>query len=171
MTKRFHPVAILWLVVMWILLWGDLSIGNLIAGLILAFFITSALPMPVVSLPVYSIHWPKLFWLMLNFHKDLILSSVRVARIALRRAPQPPAAIVRLPFDIHDDLIFAFGVALLNLQPGGTVTNIIMQERAIVVHLLDGSSESTIAREIAGIEKLQTDLKAIFPHARAVQPA
>lgn len=168
MIKRVHPLAILWLIVMWILLWGDLSLGNLLAGLCLALFITMALPLPEVPVHMRTIRWFKLFKLMVSFHRDLVLSSIRVAIIALQRSPQPPAAIVKLPFAINDDLIFSFGVSLLNLQPGGTVTDIILQERAIVVHFLDGSSESTIAREIANVEKLQEDLLEIFPHARAV---
>lgn len=168
MIKRVHPFAVLWLVLMWILLWGELSIGNLVAGIGLALFITMVFPLPEVPVHIRTIRWLKLFKLLVIFHRDLIISSIRVAIIALRRAPQPPAAIVKLPFDIHDDLIFSFGVSLLNLQPGGTVTDLILQERAIVVHFLDGHSETAIAREIVNVEKLQQDLLEIFPYARAV---
>ncbi|MDO4686260.1 MAG: Na+/H+ antiporter subunit E [Corynebacterium sp.] len=160
--NRVRPLAILWLTAMWVLMWGELSLGNFLAGLLLALLITFALPLPKLPVNVGKVRWIPLIGLLANFIWDLIASSLKVAWIALRPSPQPPAALVRVPMRVPDDLVFAFAVGILNLQPGGTVSDFDLERQELTVHLLDGSSHSAIQREIANIQKLETRLNSIF---------
>lgn len=160
--SRFRPLAIVWLTAMWILMWGEFSIGNFVGGLALALLITLGLPLPKLPVAAKTIRWLQLLRLLTNFSWQLVVSSCNVAWIALRRTEQPPAALVRVPMRVADDLVFSFAIGLLNLQPGGTVSDFDLDKRELTVHLLDGSSHAAIEREINNINQLETRLNDIF---------
>ena len=160
--SRFRPVSIIWLTLMWILLWGELSLGNFLAGLLLALLITFGLPLPKLPVAVARIRWLPLGWLALTFCWQLVASSCHVAWIALRRTEQPPAALVRVPMRVADDLVFSLAVGILNLQPGGSVSDFDLDNQELTVHLLDGSSHATVEREIKNINQLEARLNQIF---------
>lgn len=160
--SRVRPFSILWLTIMWVLMWGELSIGNVAAGFFLAVLITFSLPLPKLPVNVQKIRWVPLLGLLLEFCKDLVFSSLHVAWIAMRSSPQPPAAFVKVPMRVADDLVFAFAVGILNLQPGGTVSDFDLDTQEITVHLLNGSSQKAIEREISNINQLETRLNQIF---------
>ena len=92
----------------------------------------------------------------------MLASSCHVAWIALRRTEQPPAALVRVPMRVADDLVFSLAVGILNLQPGGSVSDFDLDNRELTVHLLDGSSHATVEREIKNINQLEARLNQIF---------
>ncbi|MEZ2122713.1 MULTISPECIES: Na+/H+ antiporter subunit E [unclassified Corynebacterium] len=160
--RRFRPQAVLWLTFMWALLWGEFSAGNLLAGLGIGVAVTLLLPLPSMPGSGTGVRWPALLRLAGRFSIDLVASSVKVAVIALRPAPVPPGAIIIVPMRVQEDLVFSFAVTLLNLQPGGTVTDLDIADRKLTMHLIDGSSTGVVEREIRRIAQLERRLIHIF---------
>lgn len=160
--RRFRPLSIAWLTVMWVTLWGQISWGNVIAGVLVGLAITLLLPLPTLPTQGIRIHWLSLCGLLARYAGELVTSSLHVAWIALRRKEQPPSAIVQVPMNVPEDLVFSFAVTLLNLLPGGMVTDLDIHNRMLTVHLLDGSSTAAIDREIARIGSLEDSLNRIF---------
>ncbi|MCK7638389.1 Na+/H+ antiporter subunit E [Corynebacterium pygosceleis] len=160
--RRFRPQSVLWLTFMWALLWGEFSVGNIIAGLAVALGVTLLLPLPSIPGSGSGIRPGALLGLAGRFSVDLVASSVKVAVIALRPAPVPPGAIIVVPMRVQEDLVFSFAVTLLNLQPGGTVSDLDIADRKLTVHLIDGSSTKVIDREIERIARLERRLIHIF---------
>ncbi|MBN9645123.1 Na+/H+ antiporter subunit E [Corynebacterium mendelii] len=160
--RRFRPVSIIILAAMWVLLVGQLTIGNVAAGLMLSLAVTMLLPLPAMPVDGITVRIIPLMALLAEFAADMITSSIHVAAIAVRPSPQPPAAFVVVPMRVRDDLIFSLAVTMLNLQPGGTVTDLSVADRSLTLHLLDGSSPKAIDRAVGRIEKLEKQLITIF---------
>lgn len=167
--RRFRPVSIVILAAMWVLLVGELSIGNVAVGIILAVAVTMLLPLPAMPVDGITVQVVPLIRLLVRFTADMVTSSLHVAAIALRPAPQPSAAFVVVPMRVRDDLIFSLAVTMLNLQPGGTVTDLSVADRTLTLHLLDGSSPTAIDSAVNRIAALEKQLITIFetPPARA----
>ncbi|MDO5731461.1 Na+/H+ antiporter subunit E [Corynebacterium sphenisci] len=145
-VRRARPSALMfaWLVAMWLLLWGEATAANLLSGVAVAAAVSLALPMPRVPVRAIDVHWPAMATLAATFAIDFTRASLSVAWLAVRRADPPPSAIVRTPMRTRDDLTLATAVALINLQPGGIVTDIDKCAGMLTMHILDGSSTGRI---------------------------
>lgn len=160
--NRFRPWFIVWLTFMWILLMGEASWGNFFAGLALAVLIVLALPLPPVPRTGSKIRWGKLIAFIFEWLWDLILASAKVAWLALRPAPPPKNAIVRVPMRVGSDLLMYLATSAYNLQPGGSVTDIDLANREWTIHVLDARNEEALEREIANVAKLEHQMIEIF---------
>lgn len=147
---------------MWNVLYGEFSWGNTIAGFILGLIIVLGLPLPQMPVSTLKIRWLPLINLLLFFTADLVVSSLRVSWLAIRPAPQPPSAIIEVPMQVQEDVVFTLAIALLNLTPGGTVTDIDTRGRKLTMHILDARSPEAIAEAERDVEKLEKSLIAIF---------
>lgn len=145
-VRRARPSALMfaWLVAMWLLLWGEATAANVLSGVAVAAAVSLALPMPRVPVRAIDVKWPAMATLAATFAIDFTRASLSVAWLAVRRADPPPSAIVRTPMRTRDDLTLATAVALINLQPGGIVTDIDKRTGMLTMHILDGSSTGRI---------------------------
>lgn len=160
--NRFHPAFVAWLTLMWILLMGELSWGNLIAGALLGTLVVVLLPLPPVPRHARKISWGKLAAFVLEWFRDLLVASVKVAWLALRRQAQPKNAILRVPMRVSSEMVMYLAVCAYNLQPGGTVTDIDLANREWTIHVLDANTPADIEREIANVAKLERQMIEIF---------
>ena len=161
--------VICWLILVWVLLWGTLSAANVLSGLAVALLITLLLPLPAV--PVEGrVHPLSLLRLIATVFYYLILSSVQVASLALRRKP-PLSAVMRAHVGVKSDLVLALAVNIFNLIPGTIVLEIDTARRALYMHVIDIGSERAVAqfyRQISVIEQL---LIASFERGADWRPA
>ncbi|AKK04013.1 Na+/H+ antiporter subunit E [Corynebacterium epidermidicanis] len=162
LRRRLHPWSVVWIVFMWNVLSGEFSWGNTIAGFLVAVVVILGLPLPQLPVSALRIRWLPLLQLVVIFAWDLLVSSLRVSWLAIRPQPQPPSAIVTVPMRVQEDLVFAFAVALLNLTPGGTVTDLDIANRMLTMHILDARSTAVLDKTIASIATLERLLIRIF---------
>lgn len=94
------------------------------------------------------------FVLSLIFVRELLLSSIVVARAAFAREVQVWPAIIAVPVDLKTDLGVAMVANLISLTPGTTSLHASPDGSVLYVHCLDGLEDKAI---IAGI-------KANFEH-------
>ena len=162
--------VLIWLILVWILLWGDFSAANVASGLVIALVITVLLPLPPV--PVEGrVHPLSLLRLIVLVAWYLVWSSAQVAWLAIRPGPPPRTAVLRAHLGLKSDLVLALAVNVINLIPGSIVLEIDQVRRMIYVHVIDVSSERSVAqfhRQVAQVEKL---LIAAFEREQHWRPA
>jgi len=148
--------TLIWLMMVWILLWGNISVANIIGGLAVALVITILLPLPPV--PVEGrVHPISLLHLIIWVAWYLVLSSTKLALLAIKPGPLPVTAVLRAHLNIKSDLVLALAVNIINLIPGTIVLEIDQVRRMIYVHVIDVSSERAVDefyRQVAQVEKL-----------------
>ncbi len=148
--------TLIWLTMVWILLWGNISVANIISGLAVALVITILLPLPPV--PVEGrVHPISLLHLIIWVAWYLVLSSTKLALLAIKPGPPPVTAVLRAHLNIKSDLVLALAVNIINLIPGTIVLEIDQVRRMIYVHVIDVSSERAVDefyRQVAQVEKL-----------------
>ena len=101
----------------------------------------------------------------------LVWSSAQVAWLAIKPGPPPRTAVLRAHLGLKSDLVLALAVNVINLIPGSIVLEIDQVRRMIYVHVIDVSSERTVAqfhRQVAQVEKL---LIAAFEREQHWRPA
>jgi multicomponent Na+:H+ antiporter subunit E len=148
--------VLVWLTLVWILLWGTVSAANILSGLAVALIITLLLPLPPVPIEgrVHPISLLRLAGLVGWY---LVLSSLQLARLAVKPGPQPLSAVLRAHMAIKSDLVLALAVNIINLTPGTIVLEIDQVRRMIYVHVIDVGSDRAVNRfyrQIAQIERL-----------------
>lgn len=161
-ARNARPSALmfLWIVVVWLLLWGELSIGNAVAGVVVALIVTLVFPMPRIPVRQIRINWFAMISMFFVWAWEFASASVSVAWLAVRRADPPMSAIVKFRLYTHEELTIASTVALINLQPGGLVTDIDTANQEYTMHILDASSTGRLDYTIDQINQL---------HARVIK--
>ncbi|MEO3758752.1 Na+/H+ antiporter subunit E [Mycobacterium sp. B14F4] len=161
--------VICWLILVWVLLWGTLSAANVLSGLAVALLITVLLPLPAV--PVEGrVHPLSLLRLIATVFYYLILSSVQVASLALRRKP-PLSAVMRAHVGVKSDLVLALAVNIFNLIPGTIVLEIDTARRALYMHVIDIGSDRAVAQFYRQIRVIEQLLIASFERGADWRPA
>ncbi|RAI02347.1 sodium:proton antiporter [Acuticoccus sediminis] len=83
------------------------------------------------------------------FLRELVVSSVAVARTVLSADAQPRSAIIAVPLDVRTDAGITTLANCVTLTPGTTALHVSEDRRTLFVHVLDTVSESEV---VAGIK-------------------
>lgn len=86
--------------------------------------------------------------LLLIFPKELLLSSIAVARAAFARDPKVAPAIIAVPIALKTDLGIAALANLVSLTPGTTSLHVNDERSTLYVHCLDAPSAERIVEDI-----------------------
>lgn len=163
-ARNARPSALmfLWIVVVWLLLWGELTLGNIVAGVVVALIVTLLFPMPRIPVRRIRINWVAMISMFFVWAWEFSMASVSVAWLAVRRADPPMSAIVKFRLYTHEELTIASTVALINLQPGGLVTDIDTSNQEYTMHILDASSTGRLDHTIDQINHLHAQVIKAF---------
>ena len=164
--NRFRPTFVAFLTIMWVLLQNELTWGNVVAGMVLGTLVVVLLPLPPLPRSGNRIHWGKLVVFAVRWFGDLIVASVKVSWLALRRADPPRSAILKVPMRVSNELVLYLATCAYNLQPGGTVSDVDIANREWTIHVLDAGTPDAIAREIDHVRKLERQMIDIFESRR-----
>lgn len=82
------------------------------------------------------------------FLRELVKSSVAVARAAFARHPQTGSAIIAMPIDLRTDLGIAVLANLVTLTPGTCSLHVSRDRRTLYVHALDAPDPAAIVADI-----------------------
>ncbi len=86
--------------------------------------------------------------LALLFLRELVMSSVSVARSALARDISLTPAIIRVPLELRSDLGVTVVANLVSLTPGTTTLHVSDDRRHLYVHCLDAPAQEAVVRSI-----------------------
>lgn len=167
MTRRWalRVWSVAWLVGVWILLWGNISVANILSGLAVSLLITFLLPLPVVPIEG-RLHPLSLAKASLVVGRNLVVSSLQLAWLALKPGSPPRSAVLRVALALKSDLVLALAVHAINLTPGTMVLEIDRDRRLVYIHVLDVGSPRAINRFYDQIAQLERLLIAAFERNR-----
>jgi multicomponent Na+:H+ antiporter subunit E len=145
-----------WLILVWNLLWGSVTAANILSGAAVALVVTLLLPLPEV--PVEGLVHPfSLLRLALLIGRDLVLSSLQVAWLAIRPGHAPLSAVLRVRMAVKSDLVLALAANIITLTPGSIVLEIDQERRLIYMHVIDVGSDRALNRfyrQMSSLERL-----------------
>ena len=125
-----------WLTLVWVLLWGEFSVGNILAGLVVSVAIIRVFPLPPIDF-AGRVHPWRLAVLVYAFFRDLVLSSIQVARIVLRFGHQPVKSILVVPMRTRSELALMLTSEIVSLVPGSLLIEIAREDWTIQIHVLE----------------------------------
>lgn len=82
------------------------------------------------------------------FVKELLLSSISVARAAFARKPSVSPAIIAVPINLRTDLGVATVANLVTLTPGTTALHVSADRSILYVHCLDAPTAEAVVNDI-----------------------
>ncbi len=132
----------IWLVLLWMLLWGQLTWLAVLTGIVVAVVVTSVFRLPPAELSGRL----NIFWLVvfaLQFVWELVLGALQVSWYALGPGT-PPAAIVKAPLRVDDDLVMTMVAVATSLVPGTTVIESDRGRRVLYLHAIGVSSDAQL---------------------------
>ena len=96
-----------------------------------------------------------------HFFVQLVLSGLITAWLIVRRRNTQASGLARIPFeDLNETGVAVLG-CLLTLTPGTTALDIDMQERTLLIHLLDATHPERTASKIR--RRFEIPLRRLFP--------
>ncbi len=140
---RIRPLSILGMTTVWALLWGSVSPLILVSGAVLAWVVDVVFPLP-------PIHWDgrlhPLGFVKLVGHLlwDLVVSSLRLVRLAFLPEVRLDAGIVRVDLHSDDDLYQVAVAQLISLVPGTVVVEVVRHPRRLYLHALELHDDAAV---------------------------
>jgi len=90
----------------------------------------------------------KLSILVVVFLKELVLSSLAVARAALGREINSASAIIAVPVDLQTDIGVAMLANFITLTPGTTSLHVSDDRKTIYIHVLNAPAPDEVIADI-----------------------
>lgn len=154
-----HPrlAFVLWM--LWLVLARSLGPGHVLLGALLGFGLPVALRRVIPDLP--PVRRPLRFAAYLALVTwDVLVSNVRVAKLALgpRSALRP--ATVEVPLDVGDPVVASILAATVTLTPGTVSVALDTAARRLVVHGIDVPDPQGLVDDIKG--RYERRLKEVF---------
>lgn len=154
--------AVVWLAAVWVLLWGTLSWANVIAGVAVALLVRWALPLPPV-VPEGRLRLLPSLHLVAIVAGQLVVSSLQVARLAVRPGPPPRTAVVAVQLQTESDLVLALVALVVTLVPGSMVVEIDQTRRLLYSHTIDCDEDGGAAQHRAQVRQLEDLMTRALP--------
>ncbi len=127
--------VLLWLTLVWVFLWGELTLANVVNGLVVGLVITTVLPLPPTPFNGRFRPWCTIL-LIVHFLKDVVLASIEVSKMAMRREP-PKGAVIRVRLRSHNDVYLTMVAGMTTLVPGSVVVEAHRITGTLYHHILD----------------------------------
>ncbi|TYC04390.1 Na+/H+ antiporter subunit E [Micromonospora sp. WP24] len=153
-TWRDQGVAFGWLVLIWNLLWGQFTWGNLLGGVLVGAVVLVFFPLPPVTFGG-RLRPRALLVLVARFVVELVVASVRVARIAVQPGFQPRSAIIAVPLRVRTDLNLALTAELVSLVPGTLILEVDREAGVLYLHVLDVRRPQDLADNRARVLEIE----------------
>lgn len=162
--KRLFPSPLisLSLFVLWLVLARSASVGQLIIAAVVA-IVMPLLTAPLQPLPVRIRRPVTLARLILLVGRDVLLSSVDVARGSLRRRDRlPEGRFVRMPLELRDPHAIAALATITTVIPGTVWTELAGDRSWFMLHVFDLHEDEVDEYVVRYKARYERPLKEIF---------
>ncbi len=153
--RRIHWPLLVAVLIVWLLLWGDVTPLLVAGGLLVAVLTMLVFPAPP-RMFTGRVHPWHLVVLIARFGFDLVVASVQVAWIAVRPAPPPLSAVVRVDLTCRSELLMTITSELVSLVPGSLLIDLDADRSRIWLHILDAHRPGTpdrVRAQVLGQER------------------
>lgn len=160
MSRRFHPLGSLVVLVTWLLLNGSMSPGHLLFGALLGLLVPALLgqlwPQGIV------VHRPLLaLRLLATLLGDIVVANLQVARLILGREAALRSQFIWVPLALRNPHAIATLAAMVTLTPGTVSADVTTDRRWLLVHSLDAPDEKALIASIK--QRYEAPLAEILP--------
>lgn len=131
---RAHLIALGVLLAVWLALWGAVTVPLLLFGVIAAAVVILAFPLPPIEFS-FGLHPWRAAVLLARFAGDVVLASVQVSYLALRRRP-PVTDVLTVRLATDSDLIQHLTALAVSLVPGSLIIDADPAQRTLTIHVL-----------------------------------
>lgn len=153
------------LTVIWVLLWGAVTPTIVVGGILAAALVVIVFPFPKAPWTWVIRPWPTLV-LAARFLWDLILASVQVSWFAIRPSGPPSSGILRVDLRTRSELVMTITSELVCLVPGSLLVELVSEEGAIYLHVLDAHSPQRLERfRLSVLAQEERVVRAFAPRA------
>lgn len=135
------------LALIWVAISGSYTLPNLVFGFAIGWTVLFLVRDQLPATRVVVRPWPTLL-LFLLFVKELLLSSVRVARLVLSPSMDIKPGIFAYPLTVTRDFEIALLANLITLTPGTLSVDVSEDRQTLFVHGMDCSDPEQARREI-----------------------
>jgi multicomponent Na+:H+ antiporter subunit E len=145
--KSLQVTVLVWLTVVWVVLWGSVSLLTVLGGLVVAIVSCLLFPLPPLRLHV-RVRPVWLLWLIVRFVADVVVSSIQVARVVLRRRRPLRNAVIEVNLRTPSEFVLTVVAEMTCLIPGSLVVEARRSSFTLILHVLD-------AEDLAGVERFR----------------
>lgn len=144
------------LAVAWSALWNGFTVLNLLSGFVVGYcalwFARDLIADGTERRYFRAV--PQTFVLIAYFVKELVKSSIMVARDCISPRPNLHPAIVRMPLDAHSDFEIFLLANLITLTPGTLTLDVAEDRSFLIVHSIYATDEAALINELkSGMER------------------
>lgn len=160
MTRRFHPLGSVVVLVTWLLLNGSVSAGHLLFGALLGLLVPALLGQLwpegiIVRRPLRALR------LLATLLVDIVVANLQVARRILGPEAALQSRFVWIPLDLRNPYAIATLAAMVTLTPGTVSADVATDGRWLLVHALDAPDEQALVASIK--QRYEAPLAEILP--------
>jgi multicomponent Na+:H+ antiporter subunit E len=153
----------LWLMVVWLLLWGRIDPAVVAGGVVVTAAAYFATRLPAAPLLIRIRPW-RLAEAVLEFTRDLVVSSVVIAWHAVRAPRRVRGAIVEVGVRSDSELLLLAVTASVSLRPGSLVLDIDTRRSLLLVHGMPIRNEREVDALRANVLRTEHRLTRALPH-------
>ncbi len=143
------------LAVVWAAVTGTISLGNLVIGFILG-YVVMLVAAPAVDTEHYTRRLRLAVFFIFYFIKELVVSSIRVAKDVIKPSFKMKSGIVGIPLTASSDLEKTLLANCISLTPGTLSVDISDDGNTLFIHAMyiDNEDVDAVRREIKnGMER------------------
>lgn len=144
------------LAVAWSALWNGFTVLNLISGFVVGYGALWFARDLIADAGErrYFRALPQTFVLIAYFIKELIKSSIMVARDCIAPRPNLHPAIVKMPLDAHSDFEIFLLSNMITLTPGTLTLDVAPDRSFLMVHSIYATDEDALVHDLkSGMER------------------
>lgn len=162
-THRISLTLTLWLTVLWVLVFTSVEPMVLVSGVLVALAIQWLFPLPHIT-HTWRVRPVALAVLVARFLWDLLVAGAQVSWVVVR-GRSPRNAWVRVRLRSGDPVHMTIIAGMTSLVPGSVVTDVLVEEHRLDLHILDVDAQGGEAGVVASVlAQEQRLLAAIAPH-------
>lgn len=143
-----------WLTLVWLLLWGAVTPLLVVGGLLVAIGVCVLFPLPPVRMGIRPRPGPMVA-LLARFIKDVVVASVQVSKVTLRRDRALNNAVIAVSLRTPSDFVLTVVAEMVSLVPGSIVVEARRSTHTLFLHVLDVGDLDGVERFRASVLDLE----------------
>ena len=148
-------------VLVWCILWGKADLLTILGGLAITWGVALVFPLPAIRYRGRIRPWG-IVRLVAATLVDLVVSSTRVALLAIDWRRPVKSAIIGVKLNTTSDLLVAMIVELVGLVPGSVVVEQVRASSRMYVHVLDVRDDSQLEEAYAKVRAVERRVLRAF---------
>ncbi|SDB88115.1 multicomponent Na+:H+ antiporter subunit E [Raineyella antarctica] len=141
-------------VLVWCILWGKADLRTILGGLAVTWGVALVFPLPAIRYRGRIRAWGVVRLIAATL-VELVISSTRVALLAINWRKPVSSAIVGVRLRTTSDLLVAMIVELIGLVPGSVVVEQVRASSRVYVHVLDVSDPERLSEAYAVVRAVE----------------